>query len=54
MGDSVDFTVIQVDIAKGRIWLARTPSAEEVKKFEDNKKAFEAKKAEANKKSDDK
>lgn len=54
MGDSVDFTVIQVDIAKGRIGLARTPSAEELKKFDDNKKAYEAKKAEAAKKSEDK
>jgi ribosomal protein S1 len=31
--DQVDFTVIQVDLAKGRIGLARTPSAEEVKKY---------------------
>jgi transcriptional accessory protein Tex/SPT6 len=54
VGDSVDFTVIQVDLAKGRIGLQRTPKEEEVKKFEENKKAFEAKKAEAAKKSEDK
>ena len=38
MGDMVDFTVIQVDLAKGRIGLARTPSAEEVKQYEESKK----------------
>lgn len=36
--DSVEVTVIQVDLAKGRIGLARTPSAEEVKKFEESRK----------------
>lgn len=43
VGDSVDFTVIQVDIAKGRIGLQRTPSEEEVKKFEEQQKARQAK-----------
>ena len=46
VGDSVDFTVIQVDIAKGRIGLQRTPSEEEVKKFEEQQKARQAKTSE--------
>lgn len=50
VGDSVDFTVIQVDLAKGRIGLARTPSAEEVKKYEDSRKP----KVEAPKKTEEK
>jgi len=50
MGDSVDFTVIQVDLAKGRIGLARTPSAEEVKKYEESRKS----KIEALKKTEEK
>ena len=48
IGDSVEFTVIQVDLAKGRIWLQRTPKEEEVKKFE------ELQKNKAEKKSTDK
>ena len=50
MGDSVDFTVIQVDLAKWRIGLARTPSAEEVKKYEESRKP----KVEAPKKTEEK
>ncbi|MDQ7022742.1 MAG: polyribonucleotide nucleotidyltransferase [Candidatus Gracilibacteria bacterium] len=37
-GESVEFEIIQVDIAKGRIGLARIPKEEEVKKFEEEKK----------------
>ena len=50
MGDMVDFTVIQVDLAKGRIGLARTPSAEEVKQYEESRKP----KVEAPKKTEEK
>jgi polyribonucleotide nucleotidyltransferase len=50
MGDMVDFTVIQVDLAKGRIGLARTPSAEEVKQHEESRKP----KVEAPKKTEEK
>ncbi|MCP4523048.1 MAG: S1 RNA-binding domain-containing protein, partial [Candidatus Gracilibacteria bacterium] len=38
VGDMIDFTVIQVDIAKGRIGLQRTPTAEEITKHEELKK----------------
>jgi predicted RNA-binding protein with RPS1 domain len=44
VGDSVDFTVIQVDLAKGRIGLERTPTQQEIDKFEEYKKQKEAKK----------
>ncbi len=37
-GDMVDFEIIQVDLAKWRIGLARIPKEEEVKKFEELKK----------------
>lgn len=43
VGDSVDFTVIQVDLAKGRIGLQRTPTEDETKKFEEQQKARQAK-----------
>lgn len=46
VGDSVDFTVIQVDLAKGRIGLQRTPKEEEVKKFEELQKNKAEKKQE--------
>ena len=36
--EEVEFEIIQVDIAKGRIGLARIPKEEEVKKFEEEKK----------------
>ena len=36
--ENVDFEIIQVDLAKGRIGLARIPKEEEVKKFEAEKK----------------
>jgi len=38
MWDMVDFEIIQVDLDKGRIGLQRTPTQEEVKKFEEEKK----------------
>lgn len=46
VGDSVDFTVIQVDLAKGRIGLQRTPTEDETKKFEEQQKARQAKNTE--------
>lgn len=49
VGDSVDFTVIQVDLAKGRIGLERTPTQQEIDKFEEYKKQKEAKKTEEKK-----
>ena len=36
--ENVEFEIIQVDLAKGRIGLARIPKEEEVKKFEEEKK----------------
>lgn len=36
--DLVDFEIIQVDLAKGRIGLQRKPSEEEIKKHEEDKK----------------
>ena len=42
--DSVDFEVIQVDLAKWRVGLQRKPSEEEIKKFEEDKKKREANK----------
>ncbi len=36
--EEVKFEIIQVDIAKGRIGLARIPKEEEIKKFEEEKK----------------
>ncbi len=36
--DNVDFEIIQVDLAKGRIGLQRIPTQEEIKKFEELKK----------------
>ena len=47
VGDSVDFTVIQVDLAKGRIGLQRTPTEDETKKFEEQQKARQAKTTES-------
>lgn len=49
VGDSVDFTVIQVDLAKGRIGLERTPTQEELDKFAEYKKQKEAQKVEVKK-----
>ena len=39
--DEVEFEVIQVDLAKGRIGLKRVPKPEEIKKFEELKKKRE-------------
>ncbi len=36
--DMVEFEIIQVDLAKNRVWLQRKPSKAEVKKFEEEKK----------------
>lgn len=49
VGDSVDFTVIQVDLAKGRIGLERTPTQEELDKFAEYKKQKDAQKIEVKK-----
>jgi len=38
MWDTVEFEIIQVDLAKWRVWLQRKPSVEEIKKFEEEKK----------------
>ena len=52
--DSVEFEVIQVDLAKWRVWLQRKPSEEEIKKYEEYKKKrdeeFAKEKAEQEKK----
>jgi len=56
--ENVEFEIIQVDLAKGRISLARIPKEEEVKKFEEEKKKrdeeFAKRKAEREKASGEK
>jgi polyribonucleotide nucleotidyltransferase len=56
--ENVEFEIIQVDIAKGRIGLARIPKEEEVKKYEEEKKKrdeeFAKRKAEREKASSEK
>ena len=56
--DNVEFEIIQVDLAKGRIGLQRIPTEEEVKKFEELKKKrdeeFAKRKAEREKASEEK
>jgi len=58
VGDNVEFEIIQVDLAKGRIGLQRIPTQEEVKKFEELKKKrdeeFAKRKAEREKANEEK
>ena len=53
MWDTVEFEIIHVDLAKGRVWLQRKPSEEEIKKHAEDKKKrdeeFAKKKAEREK-----
>jgi polyribonucleotide nucleotidyltransferase len=55
--DEVEFEVIQVDLAKWRVWLQRKPSDEEIKKYEADKKIrdeeYAKKKAEREAKKDE-
>ena len=43
VGDSVEFEIVQVDLAKWRIGLKRIPTEEELKKYEEQKKSTENK-----------